>query len=169
MSGSMNKQPQPPAPLLIAFDGSDLARHAIEQAAVLFAGARAIVLSVYEPTAPIVPTPAGVGVGAIADLGPESERADGAARTRAEQISREGATLAERAGLSATSATASARGTAGVADTIVERANEAGASTIVMGSHGRSAIGSALLGSVSHAVLHRASIPVVVVPASPAA
>ncbi|MFT7537150.1 MAG: nucleotide-binding universal stress UspA family protein [Hyphomicrobiaceae bacterium] len=37
---------------------------------------------------------------------------------------------------------------------------------IVMGTHGRSAIATALLGSVSSAVLHGATCPVVIVPAA---
>ena len=161
----MNMQPTP-APLLIAYDGSDLARHAIEQAAGRFPGARAVVLTVYEVIVPLVPTPATAGVAATADLGYESERAAEGARVRAEEVAQQGAALAERAGLSATSMTAIAHSTPGIADVIVERARDAGASTIVMGSHGRSAIGAALLGSVSHAVLQRAGVPVLVVPAT---
>jgi nucleotide-binding universal stress UspA family protein len=163
----MNPQQSSPTPLLIAYDGSDLARHAIEQAGALFAGARAVVLSVYEPIAPLVPTPVGVGVAATADLGYEPEQAAEAAEGRAKEVTQQGVGLAEQAGLLATGATTAAHGIEGVANAIVDRAHTGGAKTIVMGSHGRSAIGAALLGSVSHAVLHRASVPVLVVPASP--
>jgi nucleotide-binding universal stress UspA family protein len=162
----MSPRPSTPAPLLIAYDGSDLARHAIEQAAALFPGVRAVVLSVYEPVPRIVPTPAGAAVPAIGDLRDESEHATEAARVRADELAEKGARLAEAAGLAATAVAAHGHGTAGIADAIVERARDAGAAIIVMGSHGRSAIGAALLGSVSHAVLHRASVPVLVVPAS---
>jgi nucleotide-binding universal stress UspA family protein len=154
------------APLLLAYDGSDLSRHAIEQAAAILPGTRTVVLHVYELGAPLVPTPVGAAMAVTADVAPEvDERAAEAARDRAEKIAREGAGLAETAGLTATSETAIARGTAGIADVIVARAASAGAALIVLGSHGRSAIGAALLGSVSTAVLHRSTVPVLVVPA----
>lgn len=46
---------------------------------------------------------------------------------------------------------------------IVEAAREWAADVIVMGTHGRSAVTSALLGSVAQGVLHHASCPVMVV------
>jgi nucleotide-binding universal stress UspA family protein len=159
----MNTQLSNPASLLIAYDGSDLARHAVERAGALFPGSSAHVLSVYEPVTALVPTPTNAAVAVIADPD-QSKRAAEAAEMRARELALQGSRLAEQAGLTATGTTAAARGTAGVADAIVERARNANASTIVMGSHGRSAIGAALLGSVSHAVLHRATVPVLVVP-----
>ena len=39
---------------------------------------------------------------------------------------------------------------------------------VVMGSRGRGAVGSALLGSVSHYVLHHGGVPVLIVPAADA-
>lgn len=50
-----------------------------------------------------------------------------------------------------------------VAEVIVHHARDRGADQIVIGSHGRSAIGGLLLGSVSHEVLKRSPIPVLVV------
>jgi nucleotide-binding universal stress UspA family protein len=49
------------------------------------------------------------------------------------------------------------------ADTIVARAQEWNADLIVMGTHGRGAIGSLLLGSVAQKVLQRAAMPVMLV------
>jgi nucleotide-binding universal stress UspA family protein len=46
---------------------------------------------------------------------------------------------------------------------IVELADSIGADLIVVGSHGHGAISSALLGSVSRGILHRARRPVLVV------
>jgi len=157
------------APLLVAYDGSDLSRHAIEQAAAILPGTRTVVLHVYELNAPLAPTAVGAAMALPAnELTQEAEeRAAESARERADEIARDGAGLAESAGLPATSDTAIARGTAGIADVIVGRAASAGAALIVLGSHGRSAIGAALLGSVSTAVLHRSTVPVLVVPARP--
>lgn len=49
---------------------------------------------------------------------------------------------------------------------IVQAALEHGADLMVMGSHGRSGLRRALLGSVAESVLRHAPIPVLVVPAS---
>ncbi len=50
------------------------------------------------------------------------------------------------------------------ADKILEEAGERGADWIVVGSHGRSGLASAFIGSVSRGVLRGAKCPVVVVP-----
>jgi nucleotide-binding universal stress UspA family protein len=55
------------------------------------------------------------------------------------------------------------------AEKILEEAAARSADLIVMGTHGRSGLVSAFLGSVSRAVLHSATCPVVVVPAAAAA
>lgn len=47
---------------------------------------------------------------------------------------------------------------------IVRRAKESGAELIVMGTHGRSGFGHAVLGSVAERVVHRSPCPVLVVP-----
>jgi nucleotide-binding universal stress UspA family protein len=164
----MATEPRSPNLLLVAYDGSDLSRQAIRHAGALLKGRRAVVLHVHEPVAPLVPTPVDVAmVAAGPALDRESERAAELARRRADEIVREGTREAEGAGLSATSEIVVASGTSGIADAIVEAARSADASLIVVGSHGRSAIAAAVLGSVSTAVLHRSSVPVLVVPARP--
>jgi nucleotide-binding universal stress UspA family protein len=50
-----------------------------------------------------------------------------------------------------------------VANEIVKAATEAGADTIVMGSHGRSAMAAAVLGSNAYKVVHLADRPVLIV------
>jgi nucleotide-binding universal stress UspA family protein len=52
------------------------------------------------------------------------------------------------------------------ADAIVQAAERLGADTIVLGSHGRSAVARALMGSVSQGVVRHARRPVLVVPSS---
>ena len=49
------------------------------------------------------------------------------------------------------------------ADRILEHAERHGCDLIVMGSRGRSRAAAALLGSTSHAVLHAATVPVLIV------
>ena len=152
------------APLLIAYDGSELARRALEHAGALMIARRAVVLHVQELVA-VVPSPVGVAIaGEANELVYEDEQATRRAAERGEAIAEQGARLADDAGFQATPETALGRGTAGIADAIVDKAASIDAAAIVIGSHGRSAIGAALLGSVSTAVLHRARVPVLVVP-----
>ncbi|MEO6858925.1 MAG: hypothetical protein ABI323_10100 [Solirubrobacteraceae bacterium] len=43
---------EPPAdPVIICYDGSEDAKHAIDRAGILFSGRRALVLTVWQPTA----------------------------------------------------------------------------------------------------------------------
>ena len=49
------------------------------------------------------------------------------------------------------------------AEEVCAQAKELGADLIVVGTHGRGAIGRALLGSVAQSVLHHASVPVLTV------
>lgn len=52
-----------------------------------------------------------------------------------------------------------------VAESIVDAAERYGADLVVMGTHGRTGLQRVLLGSVAEAVLRRARVPVLVVPA----
>jgi nucleotide-binding universal stress UspA family protein len=55
-------------------------------------------------------------------------------------------------------------GTLGAAAALADAADSFGADAIVIGTHGRGAIGSALLGSVARTLLHQARVPVLAVP-----
>lgn len=128
-------------PVLFAYDGSELAGHAITEAGrQLRPGRDALVLTVWEPT----------DVGFVPVSGAEfnAERADevGAA---AEKTASQGASLAETAGFRATAVTAEAAPTwKGITDA----ADSRDASLIVLGSHGRSGVKSLVVGSVAAAV-----------------
>jgi len=55
-----------------------------------------------------------------------------------------------------------------VCDMILEEARQSGAELIVMGTHGRSGLAHALLGSVAERVVQHAPCPVLIVPKRPA-
>jgi nucleotide-binding universal stress UspA family protein len=148
--------------ILIAFDGSPDAQAAVRSAAELFRGEPATILTVWEPFEDLM---ARTGAGrALAPGVVDFATIDGAYEQSAAQRAEQGTELAEKAGLVAESRTRAQRST--IAAAILAEAEEVGASTIVVGTRGLTGIKSALLGSVSHAVIRHADRPVVVVPAA---
>jgi nucleotide-binding universal stress UspA family protein len=143
--------------ILIAYDGSDDAKTAIEQAAQLFPGQSVTVLTVWQR---FIDTMArvGGGMGMLVDY----NEIDGEAEKRAAEQAAEGAKLASEAGLEASSASTVVETT--VADAILNEATTIGGLAIVCGSRGYSGIKSLMLGSVSSHILQHADVPVVVVP-----
>jgi nucleotide-binding universal stress UspA family protein len=146
--------------ILIAYDGSDDARAAIEVAAQLFPGQKVTVLSVWEPFAEVV---AHASTGFVAGMA-DYDEIDAASEKLSGDRSREGAELASSRGLDATARERVQESTTAAA--ILAEAADAGAQVIVVGTRGLTGVKSLLLGSVSHAVLHHATVPVLVVPPS---
>ena len=139
-------------PVLIAYDGSDHAKQAIEQAgSELRTPRKAAVVAAYEPleALPFWGRPAAIVPDELAEQAGKE-----AAKTAAE-----GAELANSAGFDASSRV---HEDDQAWRAILAAAAEAGAGIIVLGSHGRGAVGSALLGSVATSVAHHADLPVMI-------
>ena len=142
----------PTGPVLFAYDGSELATLAIEQAGKQLATGRdALVLCVWQP----------------ADVGfvPTNKRhfdANQASEVKraAEEIAARGASLAEKAGFRSQSMAVKAAPTW---KGIVETAEEHNARLIVLGSHRRSGVVGHVLGSVAAAVVTHSATSVLVV------
>jgi nucleotide-binding universal stress UspA family protein len=136
MSGST-----PDGPVLFAYDGSELADLAIDEAGRLLADkAEALVLCVWQPFDLGFVPPDGVVFNA--QQTPDVMRA-------AEQTAAAGAARAETAGFDASSLAVEASPTW---KGIIEAADQHGARVIVLGSHGRSGLSGMLLGSVASTV-----------------
>jgi nucleotide-binding universal stress UspA family protein len=144
-------------PLLLCFDGSEEARRAVERAGVLFAGRRALVVTVWQPIADL---------DGLAWMGATASQVNVVELNRAAaedggRVADEGVRVALEAGLKAEPFAVEATGS--VWNTIVEVADRYDAAAIVMGSRGLTGVRSMLLGSVSSAVLHHADRPMLVI------
>jgi nucleotide-binding universal stress UspA family protein len=134
--------------ILVAFDNSAHARRALEQAVALAQGrgARLTLLTVvHEP--PIVPSAVVVPVVSLDELATEAKAAlEQAAASVPDEIPVE---TVVRTGDSA--------------DEIIRRAEEDGADLIAIGTRGHGDAASLVIGSVSHEVIRRSPVPVLVV------
>jgi nucleotide-binding universal stress UspA family protein len=162
-------------PSVLCYDGSEFAGRAIERSAQILGGGPAIVLTVFESVgsallrhAPSEKTGLGREFREISE-DVVNELDAGAAR-RAEATAGEGAEAARAAGFDAQplvrralSRTAE-RDTATIWRAVLDVADEHEASVLVVGARGASALGSALLGSVSYGLVHNSPRPVLVVP-----
>jgi nucleotide-binding universal stress UspA family protein len=144
-------------PLLLCYDGSEDAMHAIERAGALFAGRRALVVSVWQPTA--VPDSLGFSGGAASMI--DFAELDRAAADDGGRVADEGVRIAQQAGLIAEPVAVKAVGSTW--KSIVEIADRNDAVTIVMGSRGLTGLRAMLMGSVSSAVVHHADRPTLIV------
>jgi nucleotide-binding universal stress UspA family protein len=144
-------------PLLLCYDGSDDATHAIQRAGELLAGRKAVVVTVWQPTA---------GLGSFAWSGATDSMVnffelDRAAAEDGGRVATAGARIARAAGLDAEPLAVEAAGP--IWRTIVETADRHDVATIVMGSRGLTGVRSMLLGSVSSAIVQHADRPTLVI------
>jgi nucleotide-binding universal stress UspA family protein len=150
-------------PVLIAYDGSDPARRAIEVVGRLSGGRPALVVHVWESqyrhslaVQALARTPGGDVAAIIAEL-------DKALAEDATATTEEGVAPAREAGLDATGETVEAN--VGVWRAIASLAASRGAALIATGARGIGSARSALLGSVSSGLIHNAEVPILVAPA----
>jgi nucleotide-binding universal stress UspA family protein len=139
-------------PVVFAYDGSELAGHAIDEAGrLLEAGGEALVVTVWQP----------FDVGFLPAAGVEFDAAQIAdVRAAAAQTAAAGAALAEAAGFRAQSAEIEKSPTW---QGIAEFADAHEARLIVLGSHGRSGLAGVLVGSVAGSVAAHSGRSVLIV------
>jgi nucleotide-binding universal stress UspA family protein len=143
----------PTAPVLVCYDRSAGARHAIAYAGALFPGKRAVILNIWS-----FPLEMAVyGLGSVAAYSEDSQK------KLATEAADEGCEIAREAGFVARPIVTSGN-LDGTWRTILRVADEVDASVIVMGSRGLGGVRTLFLGSVSHGVVHHSHRPVLVVP-----
>jgi nucleotide-binding universal stress UspA family protein len=148
--------PTADGPLLLCYDGSEDAKHAIERAGRLLGGRHALVVTVWQPT----PALGSLAFAGATDSMFDFVQVNRAAAELGARVADDGVRLAEEAGLHAVPVAVEATGP--VWKTIVEIANRHDVAAIVMGSRGLTGMTSLLLGSVSSAVVHHADRPTLV-------
>jgi len=141
--------------ILVAVDGSPHADRALSEAIDIARGARArltIITAVAEPRTGVT---VALAAGAAASLGPALLReGDRIVRAAADRVPDD---------ISVTTILTEDP----IRSAILNRVREGHHDLVVMGSRGRGAVRSAVLGSVSHYVLHHSPVPVLVVHAVP--
>ncbi|XRQ11031.1 universal stress protein [Actinomadura welshii] len=145
--------------ILIAYDGSDDARAAVEYVGRHVRPEPAVVMTVWEPLLAqisLAPLAAATPVASDVSGGYEEQK-------QAERLARQGADIALAAGLTEVAVRAE-RGAGPVWAAIVDVADELNASLVVTGSRGLAGARSVILGSVSTRVLHHVRRPTLVVP-----
>jgi nucleotide-binding universal stress UspA family protein len=145
--------------VLICYDGSADAQAAIDRAGQLMPGSDATVLVIWETILETMTRNGSLGMGlGLAGAYGDAET-DAAIKKAALGTAADGAQRATDAGLIAQPRIASRH------DDIAAAA-DVDADMIVLGTRGLGGVKSLMLGSVSHAVLHHADRPVLVVPSS---
>ena len=155
-----------PIRLLIAYDGSPAADAAVATAGGLFEGARGRVLTLFNQTMGYEQVRRyGFGVDDTT-LRQNIESLAAEARESGLEIAKQGVAAAETAGMTL-EPTAMPSGISPWPP-ILSAADEIDADVIVSGSRGRGGVARSLLGSTSSSVLSHSTLPVLVVPNTPA-
>jgi nucleotide-binding universal stress UspA family protein len=157
----MTEDVDPTNPVLLCYDGSEGAAAAIAAAGTMLGPRKAVVLTVWEPVAVWQPFDPATGLTApLSKLASRALGLDEIARDLAEERVTQGGELARQAGFEAEGRTVGGKPWRAICDV----ADDVDAEPIVVGARGLSRIQSALLGSVSAAVVQHAHRSVLVVP-----
>jgi nucleotide-binding universal stress UspA family protein len=146
--------------IVLCYDGSASAKHAIETAHALVGQAPALLLHAWEPpTSYLGPDPFG---GIETWSGPQVVELEAMATERANRTVEYGVELARSAGFSVDGRLERSAGA--IWRTILDVADECDAQLVVAGARGLSPLQSLLLGSVTTPLVHHATRPLLIVP-----
>jgi nucleotide-binding universal stress UspA family protein len=160
-------RPTRAGPVLIGYDGSDAAEHAIREAGALLQGRRALVITVWKAglglelvqlpsITPGLP-PAALDIRTALEV-------DRQMAEHARRLAQDGARMAAEAGFADPEGLAVADDVdTPVAETIANVARERDAQVVALGAHGYSRVREVLLGTITRDVIRRAPCPVLVV------
>ena len=147
--------------ILIAYDGSDNAKRAIDYAGRFLTTSRAIVVTAWEPMVRQAARMSGLSGVMQPEWVPDDEAED-VALTDAKVTNREGVALAEAAGLKVEGQCTEC--SSAIWSAIVEKADEMDVDIIVTGTRGTTGLRALLQSSVAEHVLRHSHRPVLIVP-----
>ncbi|WP_305092793.1 universal stress protein [Prescottella sp. R16] len=147
--------------MLIAYDGSDNAKRAIEYAGRFLSANRAVVATAWEPMVRQAARMSGLS-GVMQPEWVPDESTEDIALTDAKTTNAEGLELARKAGMAAEGRCCES--SSAIWATIVEFADELDADIIVTGTRGTTGLRSLLQSSVADHVLRHSHRPVLIVP-----
>lgn len=147
--------------MLIAYDGSENAKRAVEYAGRFLSAPKAVVLTAWEPMVRQAARLSGLSGVMQPEWLPDEEIED-IAYVDAKQINAEGVRRAKLAGLNAEPRTAECTST--IWNAIVDVADELNVDIIVAGTRGSTGIRALLHSSVAEAVLKHCHRPILLVP-----
>jgi nucleotide-binding universal stress UspA family protein len=150
--------------VLICYDGSADAQAAIDRAGVIMPGSDATVLVIWETLLQTMTRNGALGM-SLGMAGGFDEDGDATLEKAALVVATDGTQRAAAAGFVAEPRIVNRQDE--IAAEILAVAGDVDAGVIVLGTRGLGSVKSLMLGSVSHAVLHHADRPVLVIP-SPA-
>ena len=145
--------------LLLCYDGSDQARHAIVEAARLFPGARSVVLNIWKPSEAVG---GGFELSSIDGNGRAWSAGNETARRESAELAHEAARLAQAHGLIPLPAEQPMGGS--VWETVIHTARALGVGLIVTGGRGLSGLRGLVAGSLSLRLIQHSDTPVLVIP-----
>lgn len=157
-------------PILLCFDRSRAAAGAIAEAGRLMGPRRALAVTAWVSVAPEVDFLEGMPSELSGNVEDVVAQLDARARRLAEEVAAEGDALARAAGFRSeplalrVPAPLAGHAEAGVAQAIVQAADEHDAAAVVLGSRGLSQMEAAVLGSVSYGIVHQCRRPLMIVP-----
>lgn len=151
----------PAGPVLLCYDDSEASKQAFRQAGQLVAAREAAVVHVWQSWMAHAPTHVPVVSGAVAGMAREL---DEIAEEQSSEATCLGVDAATAAGFEARGLSECYEGS--IWHAILAVSDDEDASLVVLGSRGMTGL-SAVLGSVSHGVLHHSRRPVLIVPPPP--
>lgn len=150
--------------VILAYDGSAAAEHALDAAARVLVERRALVLVVWKsglgfelleiPSLTGLP-PAPIDIRTALEIDEDT-------RERAQRLAERGARIAREAGFEAEALVVAEEAAVPISDTIVTVAKERGAPAVVVGERARGRLGEVFLSDISRGVIRHAPCPVLV-------
>jgi len=150
--------------VVIGYDGSEASDGAVRAARDVTGARKAVIVTVWESSLPMLMDTTGGQIGAVALPDPRTaDVLDQATEGSAHRVTAQGAQLARELGFAEVEEVV-VEDSSNVAITLAQEAQDREAVAIVVGSHGHSGVYRRIMGTTSTTLLKHARCPVLIVP-----